>query len=71
MTARKLRTRLPLRYQFRLILIPPADRAAVRRLVAPPSRTRKRPPAFMYFAPACDLVAQYLADIPERDWCFY
>jgi hypothetical protein len=58
-------------YQFRLILIPPTDRAAVRRLVVRTSRARKQPPAFMYFGPACDLVARDLADIPERDWCFY
>jgi hypothetical protein len=58
-------------YQFRLILIPPTGRAAVRRLVVPPRSAPKQPPAFMYFGPACDLVARYLADLPEREWCFY
>jgi hypothetical protein len=58
-------------YQFRLILIPPTGRAAVRRLVVPPHRAPKQLPAFMYFGAACDLVARYLTDLPEADWCFY
>jgi len=58
-------------YRFRLILIPPTDRAAVRRLVISSGRARTQPPALMYYGPACDLVARYLADVPERDWCFY
>jgi hypothetical protein len=57
-------------YQFRLILIPPAGRAAVRALVVPRRRDRAQPAPFRYFGPACDLVAGYLADVPEKDWCF-
>jgi hypothetical protein len=58
-------------YQFRLILIPPEGRAAVRRFVVPRHRDRNQPPRFMYFGPACDLVARYLADLPESRGCFY
>jgi hypothetical protein len=58
-------------YQFRLILIPPEGRAAVRRFVVPRHRDRNQPPRFMYYGPACDLVARYLADLPESRWCFY
>ena len=57
-------------YQFRLVLVPPTGRAAVRRLVVPPRRVRSQQPAFMYFGAACDLVERYLADVPETRWCF-
>jgi hypothetical protein len=58
-------------YEFRLILIPPEGRAAVRRFVVPRHRDRSQSPRFMYFGPACDLVARYLTDLPESRWCFY
>jgi hypothetical protein len=57
-------------YQFRLILIPPTNRAAVRRLVVGRGRDHNGSAAFRYFGPACDFVAPYLSDIPEKDWCF-
>jgi hypothetical protein len=57
-------------YQFRLVLVPPTGRAAIRRLVVASNRGREQPSAFRYYGAACDLVARYLADVPETDWCF-
>jgi hypothetical protein len=58
-------------HQFRFVLIPPTDRAEARRLVLPIRRDRRQPPPAIYTGPACDVVAQYLTDVPKRDWCQY
>jgi hypothetical protein len=58
-------------YAFRLVLIPPVGRAAVRQLVLPIRRDRRQPPPLISTGPACDAVARYFRDVPKHDWCYF